>query len=305
MHANTQPGTQHKAFTLVFSLAEAAVETQHFVARRRELKEIRDTLRGDGSRKVVVLYGLGGIGKTQLVIAYAKQYKDFYSAILWLNAKDEDSIKSSFAKIARRILREQPSTATQLAMLDLDKDLDEVVNAVRAWLSLPMNTSWLMICDNYDNPKVPGNTNASALDLRQFLPEAYQGTIIVTTRSSEVKLGRCLRVQKLVHLEDSLQMLEDSSDRQNLAIGKSQECSSFGTDCKTRRKRCEAHTETGWIATCISYGRGLLKPVSNHIQQIPGPLHAVVGKTAAEEQCVDDIRRSHALHYVASIFRPD
>jgi DNA replication protein DnaC len=46
-------------------------------------------LKSDGSRRTVVLYGLSGIGKTKLSIAYAKRHKHNYSAIFWLNIKDE------------------------------------------------------------------------------------------------------------------------------------------------------------------------------------------------------------------------
>ncbi|KAF2485907.1 hypothetical protein BDY17DRAFT_246610 [Neohortaea acidophila] len=211
-----QKGKQYTDFSLVFSLAEAAIETQRFVARNSELLEIRTHLSSDGSRRTVVLHGLGGIGKTQLAMAYAKRHKDDYSAILWLNAKSIDSIKSSFGKMAKQILREHPG-ATPLAGLDLQQDLDGVVDAVKAWLSTPMNARWLLICDNYDNPKVPGNTDPNALELRHYLPEAYQGAVIVTTRSSEVKLGHCLRIKKLETLQDGLEILEDASGRRELA----------------------------------------------------------------------------------------
>jgi AAA+ ATPase superfamily predicted ATPase len=56
-------------------------EIQHFVARNQELAEIHEKLKRDGSRRVVVLHGLGGMGKTQLAIEYTKQHKDNYSAI--------------------------------------------------------------------------------------------------------------------------------------------------------------------------------------------------------------------------------
>jgi len=49
----------------------------------------------DGSRRIVVLYGLGGIGKIQFTVAYAKRHKDNYSAVFWLNIKDEDSTASN------------------------------------------------------------------------------------------------------------------------------------------------------------------------------------------------------------------
>jgi len=79
------------------------------VAREDKLRDIHEALRGDGSCRTVVLHGLGGIGKTQLAITYAKRHKDNYSAIFWLNIKDEDSLKQSFANVAKQILREYPS----------------------------------------------------------------------------------------------------------------------------------------------------------------------------------------------------
>lgn len=96
-------------------------------------------LSGDGSRCIVVLHGLGGIGKTQLTVAYAKRHKDNYSAIFWLNIKDEDSLKQSYAKIAKQILREHP-LASRLSSVNVKEHLDEVIDAVKAWLSLPNNT---------------------------------------------------------------------------------------------------------------------------------------------------------------------
>ena len=100
-------GIRHKDFSVAFSLSDVS-EIEHFVAREEELAEMHKTLSGDGSRRTIVLHGLGGIGKTQLTVAYAKRYKDNYSAVFWLNIKDEDSLKQSFAKVAKQILREHP-----------------------------------------------------------------------------------------------------------------------------------------------------------------------------------------------------
>jgi hypothetical protein len=188
------------------------------VAREEELVEMHRTLSSDGSRRIIVLYGLGGIGKTQLSVAYAKRHKDSYSAIFWLNIKDEDSLKQSFARIARQILRENPS-AGQLSNMDTTENLDEVVDAVKAWLSLPNNTRWLMIYDNYDNPKLPGNTDPAAVDIRKFLPELYQGSIIITTRSSQVRFGHPIQIRKFRDVRDSLEILSNASRREGLRSG--------------------------------------------------------------------------------------
>ncbi|KAF2732464.1 kinesin light chain 1 [Polyplosphaeria fusca] len=206
-------GANRDDFSVAFSLSDVS-DIEHFVAREEELEEMRKALSSDGSRQTVVLHGLGGIGKTQLTVAYAKRHRNSYSAIFWLNVNDEDLVKQSFAKMARQILREHP-TAARVSSVDLSKGLDDVVDAVKSWLSLPNNTRWLAIYDNYDNPKLPGrNTDSTAVDIRMFLPESYQGSVIVTTRSSQVKIGHRIKVGKLEGLQNGLRILSHASSRE-------------------------------------------------------------------------------------------
>jgi hypothetical protein len=117
------------------------------------------------------LHGLGGIDKTQTALAYVRRHKDNYSAVFWFNIQDESLLKQSFAKAAKRILRYHPS-AYRLSSVDLNDDLDEVVEAVKAWLSDVGNTRWLAVYDNFDNPKVRGNEDPAAIDIGKFLPDA-------------------------------------------------------------------------------------------------------------------------------------
>lgn len=205
-------------FSLVFSLSEA-IETNHFVARQAELAIMHKMLGGGTGRQAVTLHGLGGIGKTQLAIAYAKAHSSDYSAVLWLNIKDEDSVKQSYARVARRILREHPS-ASQLNFITDESPLDEIVTAVKRWLEHVKNTQWLMVCDNYDNPKVPGNASLGVVNIQQFLPEAYHGSVIVTTRESKVDVGHQMKVGKLGDIQDSLQILSDASHRDGVMEGR-------------------------------------------------------------------------------------
>jgi hypothetical protein len=214
----TRSGYKREDFSVTLSLSNVS-DIEYFVAREDELSNIHKTLKGDGSRRTVVLHGLGGIGKTQLSIAYAKRHKDNYSAIFWLNIKDEDSVKQSFAKLAKQISREHPS-ALPVSSLETNQNLDEVVEYVKSWLSLPNNTRWLMIYDNYDTPKLPGKTDPAAVDIKEFLPESYQGSIIITTRSSEVRIGHLIQIRKLSDIRDSLKILSAVSRRQALITGK-------------------------------------------------------------------------------------
>jgi adenylylsulfate kinase-like enzyme len=90
-------------FHLPFSLS-GVPEVQKFIGRQKEMTNIREALEGDGSRrKVVLLQGLGGIGKTQLAVSFLKTYTDSYSAIVWLDGKSEDALRQSYAATAKRL----------------------------------------------------------------------------------------------------------------------------------------------------------------------------------------------------------
>ena len=171
------------------------------------------------TRSTVVLHGLGGIGKTQLAIAYAKRHKEKYTAIFWLNANHVDSLKLSFRDIAQQVLKHHPSTSV-LASVDLDGDLDQVVNAVKAWLDLPKNTRWLIIYDNYDNPKISGNPDSLTVDLRQFLPRSDHGSVVITTRSSQVSLGQYIHIRKLSNIQEGIEILSNTSERKGIENGR-------------------------------------------------------------------------------------
>jgi hypothetical protein len=98
-------------------------------------------------------------------------------------------------------------------------NLDQVIYAVKAWFDLQKNIRWLMIYDNYDNPKIPGNLDRSAVDIRQLLPQSDQGLIIITTRSSRVSQGRRVHVQKLLNVKEGFEILSNMSGRKDITKG--------------------------------------------------------------------------------------
>ena len=66
----------------------------------------------------------------------------------------------------------------QLSRVDIRGNLGEVIDAIKVWLSQPKNMRWPMIYDNYDNPKLTGNTDLTAIVIRKFLLEPYQGSVL-------------------------------------------------------------------------------------------------------------------------------
>ncbi|KAJ1338605.1 nephrocystin-3 [Microdochium nivale] len=219
-------------FVLPLSLSGVA-ETTHFVAREEDLAWIHERLSRSPGRHTAIVHGLGGIGKTQLAIAYMKRHRNNYTALIWLNARDETSLKQSFRDAARRILQESP-TLSYMHTAVSDKDSDASL-AVKRWLDEAKNDQWLLVYDNYDNPKLGGNAQEApvgesdsqfhmdcvdqegpdAYDIRPFLPDTDHGAVIVTTRSSTIQIGELRRLQKL-RKEDSLRILESTSGRSNI-----------------------------------------------------------------------------------------
>ncbi|KAK1624262.1 hypothetical protein BDP81DRAFT_330670 [Colletotrichum phormii] len=162
--------------------------------------------------------------------------------MLWLNARDETSLRQSFQLAARRILREHPTVAyVQNAMVN--QDLDETTEAVKRWLDEARNDRWLVVYDNYDDVRFDGRGGADqsalriaeeggpvssktsqtetadskAYDIRPYFPETDHGAIVITTRSSTVKLGQLIRMSKLSDVKDSLAILESTSSRAHLS----------------------------------------------------------------------------------------
>ncbi|KAK2752266.1 NB-ARC and TPR domain protein [Colletotrichum kahawae] len=226
--------TASPSFILPFKLPEV-ISMNYFVARHEELGRLHKELKWTGDRRTAILHGLGGIGKTQTTIAFAKKHRDDYSAVLWLDARDTTTLKKSYQRLAQRIMMETTSV-TYIKNALSNRDLDETVSAVKRWLNEPKNNRWLMIYDNYDDVKLhnhgspnenetgtqagnktdAGETGSKAYDIRHFLPEAEHGAILVTTRSSSVKLGKRVQLRKLADLEDSLAILASTSGRTDL-----------------------------------------------------------------------------------------
>ena len=205
----------------MFSLA-AAPEIDYFVGRASNLSSIESVLLPvtAAERKVVVLHGLGGIGKSQLAIEFAKKHRSDYTAVLWLNAKTEETLKQSFAANARRLPKKYFNQEI-LHGPQNEEVLGVILRETKAWLDLPGNHEWLLIYDNVDNPKIPDNKRQNAYDIRPYFPEAHQGSILVTSRWKTLRIGRLLEVAKLSKDEESISLLEQTSGR-NIGQGKSE-----------------------------------------------------------------------------------
>lgn len=121
--------------------------------------------------------------------------------------------------MAKRLHVEYPSWALLKGTVE-EKDSDQVVAVVKQWLLIKENTQWILVFDNVDNPKLPGISDPQAYDISSYFPEAHQGSILITTRASRLKIGEVLSVKKLLDIQESIHILTSMSGRDNLDQGK-------------------------------------------------------------------------------------
>lgn len=129
-----------------------------FVERPSEMAELERALlpqRQNTRQKIFVLYGLGGIGKTQLAVEFTRRHHRKPSPVFWLDGSSEVSLKLSIARCASRIPAGQISDASRTYSMSSAGNIDEVVREVMGWLAQPDNTEWLVVFDNVDRDYRP------------------------------------------------------------------------------------------------------------------------------------------------------
>ena len=178
----------------------------HFVARDKEMEQLEQTLlprpTRDMRRKVLILHGLGGIGKTQLAVAFARKYQKTYSSIFWLNGGSKDQIRQSLAGLARRLPEGQISESSRASTKSSGEDVDIVINEVQNWFSQPANNRWLLIFDNVDRDYSPELSSTvrdpHAYDIEDYFPSSDHGSILVTSRLRRLRQhGDSLELTKM------------------------------------------------------------------------------------------------------------
>jgi hypothetical protein len=165
-------------------------------------------------RKVFVLYGLGGIGKTQLALNFALNHRAEFTSIMFLDGASQESLLKSFAPVYRRITEGRDSQAPDSALpaksnqISAEKMAEEVVQ----WLAQEQNNRWLLIFDNID--KEP--SDEGGFDIVSYFPPKDHGSILITTRLAPLsRLGRGKRVGRMSE-EEAVGLLDEILSQSSL-----------------------------------------------------------------------------------------
>ncbi|KAK6605164.1 hypothetical protein H4I96_05746 [Botrytis cinerea] len=155
----------------------------NFTGRGTQLTEVEAKLFTGGGVTKVAITGLGGIGKTQLLLELVYRIKDRYKdcLVIWIPATNTESLHQAYREVAR-----------QLKIPGSDEDKADVKKLVQDYLSKESAGRWLLVFDNADDVNMWITVSRSGSGrLIDCLPRSEQGCIVFTTRDRKtaVKLA--------------------------------------------------------------------------------------------------------------------
>jgi len=135
-----------------------------FTGRDAVLEELRERLNASTALTgPAVLQGIGGVGKTQIVIEYLHRFAADYDIVWWISADQPALVPAALADLAGPM---------DLAVAgSVEEQVPAVLEALRVGKPSPR---WALVFDNTDDPE----------QLRPYVPSGG-GDVIVTTRGGE------------------------------------------------------------------------------------------------------------------------
>ncbi len=170
-----------------------------FTGRGPLLERLRDHFTAGPTAPVPsqVLYGIGGVGKTQTALEYAHRYKAAYDLVWWIDAAQPDYIRSALADLAPH--------------LDLEAGEDKRGTAEAVLRALGQGRPykrWLLVYDNAGSP--------TGLD--GLIPEGPPGGHVLVTSRDRAWVSSAGRAEVEVEVEvftraESVELLHTFSPR--------------------------------------------------------------------------------------------
>src|SRR3984885_8314565 len=138
-------------YWLEFSLQCAASKllpfsrNEFFVGRENHLRTLQEQLRPSSTHQRMSICGLGGGGKTALVLELAYRIMTKHSGllVLWVPAISRETFDIAYREIG-----------TLLGIPGITDDNADIKHLVRNSLNSGSSSDWLMVVDNADDPNI-------------------------------------------------------------------------------------------------------------------------------------------------------
>ncbi|KAG8746892.1 hypothetical protein FRC12_014188 [Ceratobasidium sp. 428] len=132
-----------------------------FTGCERQISQVVNCLLSRANeRRVCVVHGLGGSGKTQIALKSVERTRDNWLDIVYIDATTRESATTTLKGFAQA------------------RKIGETYEDALRWLELS-SESWLLLIDNADDPD---------LELQSFIPGGSCGSVLITTRLRSLAL---------------------------------------------------------------------------------------------------------------------
>jgi len=154
-----------------------ALKNKEFFGREEELKTLEENFRNHNSAQII--YGMGGVGKTQIALQYAYLHKNDYDAIIWLGASNFAEIINNCKLFIKSygINKNNESIKNSIELLNIFRD------------SIFKCTRCLIIFDNVDYIDKTTQEARKALNTIASIITENSADFLITTRCDRVFRG--------------------------------------------------------------------------------------------------------------------
>ena len=144
--------------------------------------------------RILVVWGLGGAGKSQLVLNYIQEYREDYRAVFWIEAGSKETIERDYIQIYGLLYNRSINADQEMVKVE------DVVPAVKCWFQ-GREGRWLVVLDSADT--IDNEQDQSYIDLDYFLPDAPGVHVVITSRSSTAQEMTRLEAVEVGKMEPS------------------------------------------------------------------------------------------------------
>ncbi|KAM5371215.1 hypothetical protein ACJZ2D_008135 [Fusarium nematophilum] len=175
---------------------------EYFVGRSSILEQLNDWIgspeenMNHGIHKTAAMYGLGGVGKTQIALEWAFDMHQKHPglSVFWVYGGQTARFTEGYASLARAC--EIPNCGSSNPRM---------LSKVKSWLEEQTKCPWLMIIDSADDigvffektPNEPYRDN-----MAQYIPSSPNGAVLFTTRTKEAAVDLAPPGRYLFHVAE-------------------------------------------------------------------------------------------------------